>query len=61
VTVQSQEHFLGDILRVRPISQNAKSGSQHLGFALANYLIKRPGRFARDLAHECGFEHSSAR
>ena len=47
-----QKNFLGDILRIRPIAQNAEGGTQDLSFLLANYSIQRPSRFARDLAHE---------
>ena len=59
--VQAQEYLLGDIFGIRPVAENAERGPQHLGFALANNLIERLSRFARDLAHQRRFQHSSAR
>jgi hypothetical protein len=55
VPVQAKEHLLGYIFGIRPVPQNAVRGPQHLRFPLMNQIIERPGRFARDLAHERRF------
>ena len=57
VAMQADEYFLGHILGIRPISENAIGRSQHLRIAMPDNFVEGNVYCACQSAHQCRIEH----
>lgn len=57
MAMQPDKYFLGHILGIRPISENAVGRSKHLRVATADNFVKGDVYCAGQSAHECRIEH----